>query len=431
MNASAEERRRCEASDRAALERLQVAKLNGLLAAVLPANRFYAEKLAGCKLPLASLDELTALPLTLKDELSPADDRLPIPANLTWPIERYARFHQTSGTHGRPLPVYDTADDWQWWIDCWQFVLDAGGVTADDRALLAFSFGPFIGFWSAHDALAARGAMVIPAGGMSTHARLDLLERTAATVLLCTPSYALHLAEVAYERKINLARSSVETIIVAGEPGGSLPSVRQRIESAWGAHLVDHAGASEVGPWGYADAQGRGVHVLECEFIAEFLPLEPQPTGSVGKAASAAGLSHLVLTSLGRTGMPIIRYQTGDLVRPVWPESGANRFVLLEGGVVGRADDMLIVRGVNVFPSAIDQVLRSFPEVVEYRAQVIKRGAMDELVIDVEDRLGAPARIVDEFYLRLGLKVDVRTAEPLSLPRFEGKGKRIVDRRGD
>ena len=199
--------------------------------------------------------------------------------------------------------------------------------------------------------------------------------------------------------------------------------MRQRIESAWGAEVIDHVGASEIGPWGYADAQRRGVHVLEAEFIAEFLTVE------AGEDAATTGLSQLVLTSLGRVGMPLVRYQTGDLVRPTWPEDGPNRFVLLEGGVVGRADDMLIVRGVNVFPSAIDQILRSFPEVVEYRATIGKRGEMDELVIDVEDHLGEPQRIADEFNLRLGLQVAVRVVEPLSLPRFEGKGKRIVDER--
>lgn len=423
MGASGEDRRRWEASERAALEARQLAKLNELLAQVLPANRFYAKKFAKCRPPLRSLEELRELPLTVKDELAAAGDRLPTPANLTWPMERYVRFHQTSGTHGRPLPVYDTADDWKWWIECWQYVLDSAGVTAEDRALLAFSFGPFIGFWSAHDALVARGTLVVPAGGMSSHARLDLLQRTAATVLLCTPSYALHMAEVAEERKINLARSAVAKIIVAGEPGGSIPSVRQRIESAWGAEVIDHVGASEIGAWGYADAQRRGVHVLEAEFIAEFLPVEP------GEGDATTGLSQLVLTSLGRVGMPLVRYQTGDLVRPTWPEDGPNRFVLLEGGVVGRADDMLIVRGVNVFPSAIDQILRSFPEVVEYRATVGKRGEMDELVVDVEDHLGEPQRIADEFNLRLGLQVIVRVVAPLSLPRFEGKGKRIVDGR--
>ena len=194
---SAEERRRREGLDRAALADLQLAKLNDMLAAILPANEFYARKLAGVSLPLKSLADLSSLPLTTKEELAVEDAGRPGPANLTWPLDRYTRFHQTSGTRGRPLPVYDTDDDWQWWIKCWQYVLDAADVTAHDRALFAFSFGPFIGFWSAYDALAARGAMTIPGGGMNSLARLDLIQRTKATVLFCTPTYAMHLVEVA------------------------------------------------------------------------------------------------------------------------------------------------------------------------------------------------------------------------------------------
>jgi phenylacetate-CoA ligase len=423
MSASAEDRRRLQSLDRGALAAHQLARLNALLAAVLPANRFYATKLADVRLPLASLDELRNLPFTTKEELVAGHGADSAPANLTWPIDRYVRYHQTSGTHGRPLPVYDTAEDWRWWIECWQYVLDQAGVTPTDRAVLAFSFGPFIGFWSAHDALVARGTMVIPAGGISSRGRLDLIERTAATVLFCTPSYALHLIEVAEEHGANLQRNAVEKIIVAGEPGGSLPSVRERIETAWLAHVIDHAGASEIGPWGFADAQRRGLHVLEAEFIAEFFAV------TSGEPAGKGGLSELVLTSLGRQGMPLIRYRTGDLVRPQWQDQGPQRFVVLEGGVLGRADDMTIVRGVNIFPSAIDQILRSFPEVVEYRATVGRRGEMDELCVEVEDRLAEPRRIAQEFNLRLGLKVEVRLAPPLSLPRFEGKGARFIDER--
>jgi phenylacetate-CoA ligase len=199
--------------------------------------------------------------------------------------------------------------------------------------------------------------------------------------------------------------------------------VRQRIEEAWNARVVDHAGATEVGAWGYADADGRGLHVVESEFIAEFYAADS------GQRAGAGKLAHLVLTALGRRGMPVIRYRTGDLVRPVWPKDGPNRFVLCDGGVVSRADDMLIIRGVNVFPSAVDQILRSFPEVVEYRITACKRGEMDELVVEVEDHLNEPRRIAEEFTLRLGLHVEVRLAPPLSLPRFEGKGRRFVDAR--
>ena len=423
MELNFEQRRELQSLDRASLERLQLERLNAALARAAAENPFYARKLVGVSLPLGSLADLAALPTTVKAELTADCEPEELPANRTWPIERYVRFHQTSGTHGRPMPVYDTAEDWQWWIGCWQFVLDAAETTAADRAMLAFSFGPFIGFWSAHDALVARGALVIPGGGMNSRARLDLIERTRPTVLLCTPTYALHLVEVAAECGFDLASSSVTRIIVAGEPGGSILAVRERIEAAWQARVIDHAGASEVGPWGYADAERRGVHVLESEFIAEFQSVE------TGRLAGEGELSHLLLTSLGRHGLPIIRYQTGDLVRPSWRGSGGNRFVLLEGGVLARADQMMIIRGVNIFPSAVEEILRSFPEVVEYRLTARKRGAMDELLVEVEDQRSAPERIAEAMSLRLGLKIEVALAPPASLPRFEGKGRRFIDER--
>ena len=202
---TAEERRRLQGLSREELATYQLERFNAQLAAILPTNKFYAAKLVNLPHELTSLAQLADFPFTNKDELSAKVSTPLEAANLTWPTDRYIRFHQTSGTRGRPLPVLDTLDDWQWWIDGWQYVLDAAEVTAADRALLAFSFGPFIGFWSAHDALTDRGAMVIPGGGINTLGRLDLMQRTEATVLLCTPTYALHLAEVAAQHKIELA----------------------------------------------------------------------------------------------------------------------------------------------------------------------------------------------------------------------------------
>ncbi|HEX3601032.1 MAG TPA: AMP-binding protein [Lacipirellulaceae bacterium] len=420
---SIEERRRIIQLDRAELAALQLEKLNRLLAEVSTNNAFYRHKLVGSPSHFASVEQLFELPFTTKDELQPAADDEPFATNRNFPIERYVRCHQTSGTRGRPLVVLDTADDWRWWIEVWQYVLDAAGVTPNDRALLAFSFGPFIGFWSAFDALVARGTLVIPGGGLGSVARLELIRGAKATTLLCTPTYALRLVEVATEHKINLAHSTVEKIVVAGEPGGSIPVTRQRIESAWGARLIDHGGATEVGAWGFSDPAGRGLHVNEAHFIAEFISV------ATGQPSREGELSHLVLTSLGRYGSPILRYRTGDLVRPTWPTDGTNRFVFLEGGILGRADDMMIIRGMNVYPSAIEQILHSFPEVVEYRLTARKHGEMDELAIEVEDHLERPARIVEELQLRLGLKIDVRCVPTLSLPRFEGKGRRFIDER--
>jgi phenylacetate-CoA ligase len=137
-----------------------------------------------------------------------------------------------------------------------------------------------------------------------------------------------------------------------------------------------------------------------------------------------------VITSLGRGGSPVIRYRTGDLVRPVWQHGQASPFVLLDGGILGRTDDMLIIRGVNVFPTALEQILRSFPEVLEYRMIATKIGEMDQLNIEVEDRLDQPMRIAEEVQVRLGLRVEVKCVPTGSLPRFEGKGQRFIDRRG-
>ncbi len=401
----------------------QLSRFNRLLQDILPANQFYEAKLGRTACEIGSMEEFERLPFTFKQELSETAIDSTFAANLTFPVDQYSRLHRTSGTRGRPLVVLDTADDWAWWMECWQYVLDAAGIEPHDRVVMAFSFGPFIGFWSAYDAVIQRGAMVAPAGGMSTLARIDLMKTIGATVIFCTPSYALHVAEVASNNQVNVAELDVKKIVVAGEPGGSIPAVRQRIETAWDARVIDHSGASEVGPWGFADPEGRGIYVNEAEFIAEFLSIE------TGQPAHESELSELVLTCLGRIGSPIIRYRTGDLVKPTWNDHQECSFVLLDGGVLGRVDDMLIIRGVNIFPTSIEQILRGFPEIIEFRITAYKRGEMDALKIEIEDRLNRPERVEQEMQVRLGLKVQIVDVPIGSLPRFEGKGKRFVDER--
>lgn len=424
MVISYEERRWREQLELEELRSYQLSRLNSLLERVLPENRFYAQKYQSIRLPLRSWEAFRELPFTTKEELI-TSEVAGFAAHHTFPLDRYVRLHRTSGTQGRPLTILDTAEDWQWWIDGWQFVLDAAGITSADRVLLAFSFGPFIGFWSAYDACAARGALVIPTGGMTTLARVDMIQTLRPTCVLCTPSYALHLAEVARQNNIDLSGAGVRKLIVAGEPGGSIPSVRQRIEAAWGAVVIDHSGATEVGPWGYADCQRCGLHVNESEFIAEFRPI-PESTAVFDAEGQ---LAELVITTLGRVGCPVIRYRTGDLVRPIRKHHLSNRFVLLDGGVLGRVDDMVTVRGVNVFPSALDCLLREFPEIDEYRITVYRERELDELRIEVEDRAHQPQRIAEFIQRRLGLRVHVVEVPGGSLPRFEGKARRFVDQR--
>jgi len=413
-----------EPTPRSALAAFKLERLRRLLREILPRNAFYAAKLAHVDVDsLASLDDLAGWPFTFKEELVEAAGQGGLPGNLTWPPERYVRFHQTSGTHGRPLPVFDTADDWAWWMECWRTILSRGSVTTGDRVLVASSFGPYAGFWSGFDAAVDCGALAIPTGGMTSLGRLQLARSLAATVLVATPSYALHLAEVAEEHKIDLAAMPVRLVVVAGEPGGSIPATRARIAARWGAEVLDHAGATEVGPWGVGDRSGGGLDVIESCFHPEFLALD------TGRPALPGELAELVLTTLGRSGAPVIRYRTGDVVRPTWASDGASHWVRLEGGILGRSDDMLVVRGVNIFPGAIDDIVRSFPEVIEHRLIVESRGSLDELQLEVEDRLGAPARVAEELKLRLGLRVEVVEVPIGSLPRFEGKGRRLVDRR--
>jgi len=427
-----DERRWVERLPRGELRALQLERLKRLLATILPDNQFYARKLAEFRTPPESLDELAQWPFTTKGELIAKslanDDRTEpvsarLAANRTFPLDRYVRCHRTSGTRGEPLVVLDTADDWQWWIEGWQFVLDAARIDRRDRVVLAFSFGPFIGFWSAFDAVLARGAMTIPTGGMNTLARLQLIQSLRATAVLCTPSYALHLASSAEQEGIDLRACGVRAIVVAGEPGGSIPAVRERIQSAWNAQVIDHAGATEAGPWGYGDASGEGLYVNESQFLAEWI--DP----ATGLAAGDGQVAELVLTSLGRAGAPMIRYRTGDLAKPDRSSSRENQFAFLLGGILGRADDMLTVRGVNIFPSSLEDILWSEPGVREYRATVRKSGALDSLSVDVEGAETDVARLATRLQLRLGLRVEVQQVPAGTLPRFEGKGRRVIDER--
>ena len=418
-----QQRREIEQLDATQLSAYQLGRFNDLLEAILPSNKFYQEKLSGLNRPLKSLDDVSELPFTTKEELIDKGSTAGFAGNLSFPPDQYSRFHRTSGTKGQPMIVLDTNQDWQWWLEGWQYVLDAAQLEASDRVVMAFSFGPFIGFWSAFDAATERGAMVAPTGAMSTLARLELISSIQATTIFCTPSYAIHMAQVGIENKFELGSLAVEKIIVAGEPGGSIDSIRAQIENAWQAKVIDHSGATEVGPWGFGDPAGRGIYINQAQFYPEFISIE------TGQPAGEGELSELILTTLGRVGSPVIRYRTGDLVIPTWTDDQPSNFALLQGGVLGRTDDMMIIRGVNVFPTSVERILREFPEIAEYRLTAFKESSMDQLQIEIEDELNDPQRVKQRLELRLGFRIDVQCVAAGSLPRFEAKGKRFIDNR--
>jgi phenylacetate-CoA ligase len=401
-------------------------RLRTLVDEVLGPNPFWTARWRAAG--LATADDLrewkdfARLPLTTKAELvTDQSAHPPFGTNLTYPLERFVRVHQTSGTSGAPLRWLETQASWEWWARCWGFVLAGAGVRPDDRVFFPFSFGLFIGFWAGFEGARALGALAIPGGGQDSPTRLAAMESLGATVLVCTPSYALHLLQVARERGLDPSRLPVRVTVHAGEPGAGIPAVRARIEEGWGAHAFDHAGMTEMGAYGYECHAQAGLHVNESEFIAEVI--DPA-TG----AASREG--ELVLTNLGRLGSPLIRYRTGDRVRLAdGPCACGRTFVRLEGGILGRLDDMLIVRGVNVFPSAIEAVVRRFP-VEEFRIEVFREGELDEvrLLLEVEGGEGGARRVQEALRATLGIRLEVAPVDAGSLPRFELKARRVVRR---
>ena len=405
---------------------IQLAHLRSLMGSLRPANSFYEKKLgvADIDKDIATLEDFSLrCPFTTKEELV-ADHQAnpPYGTNLTFPVGQYTRIHQTSGTTGKPLRWLDTPDDWQWMVDSWKEIFRAADVDEKDRVLFAFSFGPFIGFWLAFDAATQMGCLCFPGGGLTTVTRLRILMENEATVLCCTPTYALRLAEVAGQEGIELKGNKLRKIIVAGEPGGSIESTRKRLEEAWDAQVFDHHGMTEVGPVTYQwEGKANHLKVMEEAYYAEVIKPgtnDPVTEGEEGE---------LILTALGRTGSPLIRYRTGDLVRPQRHEEG----LLLAGGILGRTDDMVIVRGVNVYPSAIEHIMRSVDGVAEYQVITTTSEEMAELSLRVEpasEDLGQVLTNEIETAVRgsLGLRVPVEIAPPDSLPRFELKAKRWI-----
>jgi phenylacetate-CoA ligase len=418
--------RALETADATALRNHQWRRVQALAHAVTGANAFWTAKWRAAGLAsaddLRSWDDFARLPLTSKPELveDQAEQAL-FGTNLTYPLERYVRVHQTSGTTGTPLRWLDTQESWDWWARCWGFVLAGAGVRRGDRAFFPFSFGLFVGFWAGFEGARALGALTIPGGGQDSPTRLAAMETLGATVLVCTPSYALHLLQVARERGIDAEKLPVRITVHAGEPGAGIPAVRARIESGWGARAFDHAGMTEMGAYGYECEAQAGLHVNESEFIAEVI--DPA-TG----AASQEG--ELVLTNLGRLGSPLIRYRTGDRVRLATAPCACGRtFRRLEGGILGRLDDMLIVRGVNVFPSAIEAIVRRFP-VEEFQIEVFRDGELDEVrvLVEVDGGETGARRVQDGLRAGLGIRLEVAAVTAGSLPRFELKARRVVRR---
>jgi phenylacetate-CoA ligase len=396
----------------------QLRKLRAGLAEVLRTNAFWRSRLND----VHGWDDFERLQLTTKAELlSDQSARPPYGTNLTYPLDRYVRLHQTSGSSGdQPLRWLDTDESWDWWVRIWSdHVYPAAGVGAGDRLFFAFSFGPFIGFWSAFGGAERLGALAISGGAMTSEQRIRTLLDLRATVLLCTPTYALRLAGVARGLGLDLASSEIRVTLHAGEPGASIPATRAAIESAYSASCFDHTGMTELGPTGFSCSQRDGIHAVESEFILEVLDDAGRP----------AEEGELVATNLGRWGMPLIRYRTGDRVKVSSEKcSCGSPFIKLVGGIRGRVDDMFTVRGVNLYPSQVEDIVRNHPDVTEFVIEHRRVREMDEVTLLVELAGGDPStqRLEADLRQALGVRLGCRVVASGTLPRSELKSRRIL-----
>lgn len=419
-----------ETLPRERLRTLQEAKLAAVVAGTYGSNPFVTKKFddAGAAPgDVHTIEDLAGLPFTTKAELLDAQTEAPFSANCTFAETAYTRIHQTSGTTGVPLRVFDTAESWDWWGRCWGYVLAGAGLTAEDRLFVPFSFGPFIGFWAALGGAEKIGTLMIPGGGRTSSQRLGLMADMGVTAMTCTPTYALRLAEVAAEEGFDLSTIPIRITVHAGEPGANVPATKARIEEAWGARCYDHAGASEVGAHSFeCQAQPGGTHAIDSEFIIEVV----DPTTGLPVTPGSEG--ELVITNLGRIGFPVFRYRTGDVVRvDTAPCPCGRTFTRFDGGVIARADDMVVVRGVNIYPAAIENLLRRHDAVDEFRVTITTRREMAEIMIEIECRYSVDDEptvraVRSAFESSLGLRPEVTAVRRGTLPRFELKAQRFV-----
>jgi phenylacetate-CoA ligase len=432
---------RHETMPRDDLDALQLRRLRELVGRAIRAVPWQAERLraAGISGPddLSSLDDLRRIPFMTRDEwMESQAARPPYGDLLALPPEAAIRYHTTSGTSGGvPLRVLDSATDWEWIAEMWCYGFWGFGVRPTDVVFFAFSYGTFVGFWGAHYACEKIGCLVLPGGNMTTEGRVRLIEEMGVTVVCSTPTYALRMAQEAQALGIDLAGGSVRRLILSGEPAGSIPATKALIEAQWGARAGDTAGMTELGTilMFECERQPGGTHVIEDNYIEEVVDPEADEPLGYGE------LGERVVTSFGRTFIPVLRYRSRDLVVKVPASScGCGRtFDLYEGGIRGRVDDMKVVRGTNVYPRAVEAIVRDRPEIDEFQIRLYTVGGIRdeiEVLVEIPDPHVDEGPLLEALARRLaldteGLRFGVRRVEHGSLPRFELKARRLVDER--
>lgn len=431
-----------ETLPRERLQQLQFRKFRKILEWTYERSRFHRELYNSVGLQpgdIKTFEDVRRVPKVEKSMMRGAQRKDPFPYGdcLCVPLEEVTAFRQTSGTTGQPVYQPDTWQDWEWWSECWATLLWAQGYRPADRVFIPFGYNVFVAFWAGHYASEKIGCETVPGGVLDTEARILKMKEIEATALMATPTYVLGMADVT-QKKLGMDPKKdlqIRKITCAGEPGGLVPATKKRIEEAWGTKVFDHSGATEIGAWGFECAcQSGGMHINEAMFLAEVEDLE---TGEIITEPGRKG--KLVITALDRIAQPCVRFDSKDIVEYSGYQCECGRtFRLFEGGVIGRSDDITKVKGVLLAPSAIEDVVRSIPDLGnEFEVTVRKKGDLDDISLKVEVLVSTPAQMKElesklrsELRLKTNLGYHIEMFPEGSLPRYEVKAKRFKDLRG-
>ncbi|AZS35726.1 Phenylacetate-coenzyme A ligase [Microbacterium lemovicicum] len=428
-----------ETLERDQLRELQLAKLRRLVTWADERSPFYRRSFreAGFSpTQLKSWTDIERIPFLTRDAWMKSQEAAPPYGDLPAAgADAAVRLHTTSGTSGRtPLRALDTRRDWKWASEMWAYALWGMGVRAHDIGYVAFGYGSFIGFWGLHNALEKMGALTIPGGAQTTETRVKQIVDFGATVVASTPTYAARLAQVAIELGYDLAESAVHTVVLSGEP--VVPEMKSLIEEAWGAKAYDTAGMTEISTVFMFEPQNQpgGCHIIEDHFIEQVVDPDTGrelPYGEAGERVS---------TSFGRSIIPLIRYRTADRVVkiPAAVAGNGRTWDMYAGGLQGRVDDMKLVRGTNVYPQAVESIVRTHSGIEEFQIRIHREGIRDEITLVVEPSPATDAREWAALETSLaqaladaheGLRFCLERADVNALPRFELKARRLLDLR--
>jgi phenylacetate-CoA ligase len=421
------------------LQKLQLKKFKEIFTWAYERSKFYRKlyKDAGIEPgDIRSFDDIRKVPKIEKSMLRGAQGKDPFPYGdiLCVPLDQVTAYHQTSGTTGQPVYQADTWQDWELSTEAYAYALYAQGYRAGDRLFLPFGYNIFIAFWSYHYAAEKLGCEVVPGGVLDTSARILKMQELRCVGMGATPTYILGMADTARKMGLNPPKDLfIRKITVAGEPGGSIPATRKRMEDAWGAKVYDQVGSTEIGHWGYSCRQQAGLHVNEGLYLVEIEDIETgKPIEGPGKRGK------MVVTNLSRMAQPCIRFDVKDIIQYNARTCDCGRtYRLLEGGVQGRADDITKVKGVLLSPAAIEEVVRNAPQLGdEYVVVVTKKGDIDDITLKVEikpeykkDEAAIKAKLTDQLRITTNLGYNIEFHEFGSLPRSQAKSRRFQDMR--